>query len=108
MVSSRAWFALAVAGVLGLYYVGHGLQSDNDTAWRMPGESQVVAQERAGRILEWQSLVSKGTGFTVSLYRTKVPGGWLILLSPSSSGRSDSGVTFLPDPEYKWDGNSLN
>jgi len=32
MVSSRAWFVLAVAGVLGLFYVGGGLRSDAPSA----------------------------------------------------------------------------
>jgi hypothetical protein len=36
-------------------------------------------------------------------FRSKIPGGWLIYYS-----RTDSVVlTFVPDPEHKWDGNSL-
>ena len=34
------------------------------------------------------------------LFRAKVPGGWLVL-SPAVS------ITFYPDPEHEWDGNSL-
>ena len=43
-----------------------------------------------------------------SLYRTKVPGGWLIQMF-YSSGHSDFGVatSFYPDPGHAWDGGSL-
>ena len=34
-----------------------------------------------------------------TLYRAKVPGGWLL--------SSDGGVTFYPDPEHAWDRSSL-
>ncbi|MBS1857494.1 MAG: hypothetical protein JST11_19155 [Acidobacteria bacterium] len=46
--------------------------------------------------LQWQDLPS--TRYTMS--RAKVPGGWLIALSPT-------GITFYPDPRHKWDGLSL-
>jgi hypothetical protein len=36
-----------------------------------------------------------------SMYRAKVPGGWLIAMRPNDS------VTFLPDPQHEWDGASL-
>jgi hypothetical protein len=37
------------------------------------------------------------------LYRTKVPGGWLILIEQ----RDGCGATFVPDPQHKWNGKSL-
>lgn len=39
--------------------------------------------------------------------RTKVPGGWLVFYTRGLGGLGDSGLTFYPDPEHKWDGNSL-
>lgn len=36
------------------------------------------------------------------VYRTKVVGGWLVLVVQSTSG-----LTFYPDPEHKWDGANL-
>ena len=35
-------------------------------------------------------------------WRAKITGGWLV-------GRpdSDAGLTFVPDPDHAWDGNSL-
>ena len=43
-----------------------------------------------------------------TIYRAKVPGGWLITMF-YSSGHSDFGITntFMPDPDYRWDGGSL-
>jgi hypothetical protein len=37
--------------------------------------------------------------------RSKIPGGWLV----SATGITTQAVaiTFVPDPEHKWDGNSL-
>jgi len=35
--------------------------------------------------------------------RTKVPGGWLLIFSSNSGG----GCTFYPDPEHKWNGESV-
>lgn len=39
-----------------------------------------------------------------SLYRAKVPGGWL-LLRDKYYGVS---ITFYPDPDHRWDGSSLS
>jgi len=107
MVSARAWFALAFAAVVGLFYVGHGLHSGSDPAWQLPEGNAAMAQEKTGRNLEWHGLTSSGVGSTIVIFRTKVPGGWLMMLSPASSNRSDSGLAFIPDPEHKWDGSSL-
>ena len=38
-----------------------------------------------------------------SVYRAKVPGGWFVVWGYGPMG----GPFFYPDPEYKWDGNSL-
>jgi len=35
-------------------------------------------------------------------YRAKIRGGWLVGMPDS-----DKGMTFVLDPEHKWDGNSL-
>jgi hypothetical protein len=71
MVSSRAWFALAVSGVLGLLYVGHGFQNGSASA--------VHAQEgTVNRTLIFQDMTATGTPTVLILYRAKVPGGWLI------------------------------
>jgi hypothetical protein len=35
--------------------------------------------------------------------RAKVPGGWFVTFHVGSS----AGITFYPDPDHEWDGNSL-
>lgn len=35
--------------------------------------------------------------YKVTLWRARVPGGWLVLTSNSDS------VTFIPDPNHGWD-----
>lgn len=56
--------------------------------------------------LVWESFENVGgyaSGERLSVQRAKVPGGWLITTWLGDSG----GVTFLPDPDHEWDGNSL-
>ena len=38
---------------------------------------------------------------TFSIYRAKIPGGWLVAVRPNDN------LTFIPDPEHEWDGGSL-
>jgi len=40
----------------------------------------------------------------VSVRRAKVPGGWLVSAENNAGG---GGLTFVPDPDHKWDGSSL-
>ncbi len=52
--------------------------------------------------LQWQE-VNCLSDMSLSTYRAKVPGGWLVW-----TGRYDQGgLTFYPDPNHEWDGNSL-
>jgi len=60
-----------------------------------------------GRGLVWEELKSSRAEDGVfhlhwNVHRTKVPGGWLVLVITNTSG-----LTFYPDPEHKWDGGSL-
>lgn len=52
-------------------------------------------------VLNWQKLKSRNNKHTPELYRTPVPGGWLI--SQSETG----GLVYIPDPNHEWDGYSL-
>ena len=40
--------------------------------------------------------------YTNTTWRAKIPGGWLV-----GWPGSNDGMTFVPDPEHTWDGNSL-
>ncbi|SUO95628.1 hypothetical protein [Suttonella ornithocola] len=49
--------------------------------------------------LDWQKLKSRNKNVP-DCYRSPVFGGWLI------SNGYEGGITFIPDPEHKWDGES--
>ena len=53
--------------------------------------------------LYWEDLGYSNYNYSDAMYRSKVPGGWLIMVRGSTA----PGLTFLPDPNHKWDGNSL-
>lgn len=66
-----------------------------------------MAHATEARQLVWEELKSSREGggiFTLGwdIHRTKVPGGWLVLVIHNTSG-----LTFYPDPEHKWDGGSM-
>ena len=110
MCSSRAWFALAFAGVLGLFYVGHGVNRVNDPVWQLPMGSVAMAQEAgSGAGLFFRPI--PGNGGDIQSNVAKVPGGWwLVAAFDARIGRGDGsgvGLTFLPNPEHKWDCTSL-
>ena len=53
--------------------------------------------------------LSGKVGKAAPLYRAKVPGGWIIcLLAGVPQGGGAGGLTFLPDPDHKWDGSTLD
>ena len=101
---SRAWFALVLVAVLGLFYVGYGLHSGS------PGlavGSVAYGQEASKpKHLEWQVFLGE-SGVTYD--RAKVSGGWILRIHMHGTSRSDGqmSLAFMPDPEHKWDGNSL-
>lgn len=58
--------------------------------------------------LVWQECKTGPLGYSHSLHRAKVPGGWLVVLTPQSSGDRPASLTFYPDPQHVWDGTSLD
>jgi hypothetical protein len=54
-------------------------------------------------MLKWEEIKSHDGLHFVSVYRAKVPGGWLVRIMQCDG----SGLTFYPDPEHEWDGSSL-
>jgi hypothetical protein len=54
-------------------------------------------------MVNWETLQNGIRLEGYDLYRAKVPGGWLIYIDRVEH----SGLTFLPDPNHEWDGNSL-
>lgn len=62
--------------------------------------------------IEWEYLGRQGLPpgalfpKQVEMWRTPVPGGWLVLTVETQQSDSLS-TTFYPDPEHEWDGSSL-
>lgn len=54
--------------------------------------------------IEWNEL--KSSGGLLSVYRAKVPGGWLVYVC--NGYHHHGGVTFYPDPSHSWTGESLS
>jgi hypothetical protein len=57
--------------------------------------------------LNWEMLASKkvpNAGNLIHIYRSRVPGGWLVF---ANQGGGPSGLTFVPDPHHTWNGGSV-
>ena len=69
-------------------------------------KSANTAQGTEQRQLVWHKLNSssaEGGFFKLGdVYRAKVPGGWLVLVTNNARG-----LMFYPDPKHNWDGGSL-
>ncbi len=52
----------------------------------------------SGDLLEWTEMRSSGA--LLSVYRTKVPGGWLVYAC--NGYHHHGGLTFYPDPAHSW------
>jgi hypothetical protein len=111
---SRAWFVLAVAAVLGLFYVGAGMRDDGSPDWCV---GSIAFGQEAAKQMKWERIEGQSGGLvgerSPEVRRAKIPGGWLVestrqAITGNSSGSGlGVGLTFVPDPEHKWDGNSL-
>jgi len=69
-------------------------------------KSTTTPQEVEQPQLVWHPLNSSSAGgefFKLGdVYRAKVPGGWLLLVTNNARG-----LMFFPDAEHHWDGGSL-
>ena len=54
-------------------------------------------------MLEWKKIEDSGASHYGSVYRAKVPGGWLVLVAQTEG----TALTFYPDPNHTWNGSSL-
>jgi|RhiMetdeSRZDD1v2_1073273.scaffolds.fasta_scaffold2815378_1 hypothetical protein len=109
---SRTWFALAVAAVLGLFYVGSGLRGHATPAIGLAYGQEVKVkplfeQPAEPVAMKWQTLSASGRPGSQNAYRSKVPGGWLVETSRSTQNGIGVGLAFVPDPNHEWNGGSL-
>lgn len=69
-------------------------------------ENPKTAPKAKAPQLVWHKLNSSSAGgefFKLGdVYRSKVPGGWLVMVTNNARG-----LMFYPDPDYRWDGGSL-
>lgn len=66
--------------------------------------------EQTHGTLHWQKLAvaEPRHEFTYgAIYRARVPGGWFIALFWASQMTGGPSITFYPDPEHVWDGDTL-
>lgn len=69
-------------------------------------------QVEEGTKLHWEKLRTAEPKYEFTygtIYRAKVPGGWLLTVFYSSGHHDGGGIslTFMPDPGHAWDGGSL-
>jgi len=53
--------------------------------------------------------VSENTAVTerMQVYRAKILGGWLVLVTSQVAGYQHEKLTFVPDADHTWNGESL-
>lgn len=70
----------------------------SQNGWHRPAETS--AEKRP---LTFELLVNRIScnSATFSIYRAKIPGGWLVASRPHDA------LVFVPDPQHEWDGGSL-
>lgn len=51
----------------------------------------------------WERLTASNN---IETYRTRVPGGWLVLICQEY--RDTGGAVFYPDPTHRWDGSGFH
>jgi hypothetical protein len=70
-----------------------------------------LAEEDTGKVPEerlvFQECEEGGVGYSSTIHRSKVPGGWLVVFTAHYEGIRPS-ITFYPDPKHEWDGTSLD
>lgn len=59
--------------------------------------------EQVGMQELWESgIPGRGYAYEIWLWRTPVPGGWLLMAVNKKSNGPDPTVSFYPDPEHRW------
>lgn len=103
MIRSTLSAAFGVLGLLALAYALYVTQAAQaqPTPPATGKAREVVSPPKA--TVRFEPLKATGAPFLV-IYRSKVPGGWLI---GSLGSTRDTALSFYPDPDHKWDGNSI-
>ena len=99
MLNSMFWRLTAVAAVLAVMYVGHGLHVANGV------NSVEISRTASAELLQKRAFPMSRFGTNASLgdlYRAKVQGGWLVEVVHTYGNHVELGVTFVPDEHHTW------
>ena len=103
MTRSMLSTALGVLGVVALLYALYAVHTAQ--AQTTPSGKVEVKKgtEQPTATVRFERLKAVGAPYQ-AIYRSKVPGGWLM----GSFGNSGTmALSFYPDPDHRWDGNSI-
>ena len=109
---SRVVAVVGVATLLYATYAVHVSQAQTPSGQQAAGEAEKATSPQL--VFKYMG-TGGGKPYNVSLSRSKVPGGWLIIAISDLQGgghgpgsnTAAGGLTFYPDPDHKWDGSSL-
>ena len=90
--------ASAVLVVIAAVFAAHLAIAQEDPSARQRGTRVEHAT------IEFSKIEGRRPEFTI--YRAKIPGGWLVTQSLRSDERAS--LTFVPDAHHEWDGNSID
>ncbi len=68
-------------------------------------DTKMEAQTRPKNFLHWEQIYSRGDLEGVNIFRSKIPGGWLMLIKYFDSAEKEmASMTFVPDTMHLWSG----
>ncbi|WP_413431607.1 hypothetical protein [Crateriforma spongiae] len=82
----------------------------NDADVTQPATAQEPSTNRAAKpslAFERLRVHEDGRLGSHTVRRAKVPGGWLVSIDTGNRPEPSVGITFVPDVDHVWDGNSL-
>ena len=99
MSTSFFWRFASVALIAAVFYVGHGLHETSNAEF--PGFAATATASEAmpeGHGIQWSTVDQ--SKYYPSMGRTKVEGGWLVMLRDES--KQQFAVAFVPDADHSW------
>ncbi len=88
----RNWGIFIIVGLVACYFF----------VYKTINPDEVSAKNIAPSV-HWEQ-VNSDTKRMEGVFRAKVPGGWLVIANKYDDFSGDyAGLTFVPDPSYKWE-----
>ena len=93
---------VAVVSLLAFAFANRGFSISQTTS------SQENVQTLKDAKLAWQECNTESFGgYGQSVFRSKVPGGWFVVIKQEHPQPISPSLTFYPDPNHIWNGTSL-